>query len=276
MAITAVGQSQSFAYTGGIQAFAVPFDGIYKLEVYGASGNLDYAYKSGYGGYSCGYVSLKKNDTLHVVIGGQGSIVTGGIGGGGYNGGGDASTNASAGGDSASGGGGATHIAIVSGLLSERAEDYKDTLLIVAGGGGGCYSDGTYNGHGGAGGGLTGGNGSYGRYGGSDGGTQTSGYAFGQGAYVGNTFAGGGGGGFYGGKTFACTSGGGGSGYIGGVPEFTQDATTYTPSTMSGVNAGNGSAIITLVTKTASVEAYLGDIAVEKMYLGDVEIEKFI
>lgn len=35
MAITSVGQSQTFGYTGGVQAFTAPIKGLYKLEVWG-------------------------------------------------------------------------------------------------------------------------------------------------------------------------------------------------------------------------------------------------
>ena len=40
MAITNVGDSQSFSYTGGMQSFTAPQKGVYKLEVWGAAGVL--------------------------------------------------------------------------------------------------------------------------------------------------------------------------------------------------------------------------------------------
>ncbi|MBQ8132655.1 MAG: hypothetical protein IJ193_09200 [Bacilli bacterium] len=47
----------TFNYTGGEQVFTVPYDGEYTLEVWGAQGE----YSGGYGGYSKGTISLKKN-----------------------------------------------------------------------------------------------------------------------------------------------------------------------------------------------------------------------
>ena len=38
MAIANEGDSQSYAYTGGMQSFTAPFRGVYKLEVWGATG----------------------------------------------------------------------------------------------------------------------------------------------------------------------------------------------------------------------------------------------
>lgn len=227
----------NFGYTGGIQTFTVPCNGIYQLAVWGGKGgnggNNDGAMDNGgRGGYSLGYIYLKKSEILYIVCGGVGSSsMTNEPIPGGYNGG------AIGNGypwhpyySICGGGGGATHIARVTGLLSSLASTYTDNLLIVAGGGGGA--GGTTAG--GAGGGLSGG--------GSNPGTQTGGGGtFGQGAH--SSYAGGGGGGFYGGL-----NDGGGSGYIGGVPTFTsRTGNTYTPSTTAGQNNSTGRATIRLV-----------------------------
>ena len=238
-----IGYEWDFAYTGGVQTFEVPCDGLYRLEVWGSKGGG----AGGAGGYSSGYVNLELGSQLYVVAGGQP-----------YNGGGTA-----VGSDenwdfgyrrsgSVSYGGGATHIAKVSGTLASIGYNSFVTqgngYIVAGGGGGGAVSDGNSR-SGGSGGGLNGGSGSSASK--APGGTQTSGYAFGQGKTGGtnlNSPAGNGGGGFYGGQTdFSDTGGGGGSGWIGGVPEIEYKGTTYTPSTSNGVNGSTGKAKITLI-----------------------------
>ncbi len=271
------GQVWNYAYSGGVQSFAVPCSGTYKLEVWGAQGGSSGSATGGYGGYSYGNVTINKNSTLYVVVGGQGNpsnkygstkygdsdypsyLVSGG-----YNGGGNA-YYVPAFGQGGGGGGGATHIATRTGLLSSLSS-YKNNILIVAGGGGGAaggFHNISANSNGGTGGGATGGSGANlvmnGNTGyGCSGGTQTTGNAFGQGGTqsspslydVSYAFSGGGGGGYFGGHANAGNSvgstaggggGGGGSGYIGGV----------TGGAMSnGQRSGHGYARITLVSLT--------------------------
>ncbi len=118
--------SKNFTYTGTEQEFNIPKDGIYKLEVWGAQGgNYDSSHIGGYGGYSIGYVNLKKNTKLYINVGGQGNI-----GNGGYNGGGNSSPSW------ATGGGGASHIALSSGKLNQFINNYENVLIVAAGGGG--------------------------------------------------------------------------------------------------------------------------------------------
>ena len=107
MAITKAGESQSFGYTGGVQSFTIPFDGLYKLEVYGARGgnyvkpgsgtgsNVGSSHNGGYGGYACGYKQLTKGQVLYIVCGGAGTFTAGTTAAisGGYNGGGAIDTN---------------------------------------------------------------------------------------------------------------------------------------------------------------------------------------
>ena len=228
-----------FAYTGSQQEFTASKTGIYKLEVWGASGGLAGRatdVKPGYGSYSVAYLNLNKDDIVYIYIGGAGGNGLNGNGAaGGYNGGG-------AGGDGhnksndypgAGGGGGASHIAYEPGLLSALS-DKISSIIIVAGGGGGAsayYTCSTCGMPGGSGGGAKGVDGTMAISSiVATGGTQESGYMFGQGgdgrngtssgssAYEG---AGGGGGGYYGGKSQTLSgyqtdsSGGGGSGYIG-------------------------------------------------------------
>lgn len=160
-----------FAYTGAMQTFTAPADGIYKLQVWGAQGG---SYNSSYGvggkgGYSEGNIKLTEGTKLYVYVGGQGGYGTTTTynvqTGGGYNGGGDAAYRGGA-------GGGATDIRIDGNTYYYR--------VIVAGGGGGAYSyNSTYKANGGVGGGNSGINGkvystSYNAFKGMKG-TQTSG-----------------------------------------------------------------------------------------------------
>ena len=277
--------TKSFSYTGNIQSFVIPITGLYKLEVWGAAGGGDYrTYGDGEGpkgGYSIGYRYFQKGDTIYVVVGGKG-LAGGswyqGVGlpidpgvyntAGGYNGGGNGRLvygDDSMGLFGSGGGGGATHIALVSGLLSDIGYNNFVTNhygLIVAGGGAGIgmahYAGNTIGANGGVGGGLSGGDGGREVYDDTPGSirpgaTQISGYAFGAGQSLGA------GGGLYGG--YGCTAGNnwwegphchveaasGGSGYIGGVPNVTYRGTTYSASTTSDNRAGHGRAKITLI-----------------------------
>lgn len=142
--------AQSYEYTGGVQEFIVPTDGIYKLEVWGAQGGTcphgiggDISGGTGgYGGYSQAYTTLHAGEKLYICCGGAGGYYYtrhtdfGTIFPGGYNGGG--------GGVGVDGcgeimtGGGATHITknINRGEL-RNYDAYRSEILIVAGGGGG-------------------------------------------------------------------------------------------------------------------------------------------
>ena len=209
------GNNKDFGYKGTVQTFTVPETGNYRLEVWGAQGG-----GSSKGGYAAGDILLNKDEVLYIYVGGQGTVGTFSASPqpGGYNGGANGGRASSDWGGGPSGGG-ATHIATVSGLLSELS-DNTDKILIVAGGGGGDFGGlGIDDASGGSGGGFKGVKGYAST---SAGGTQTTGYAFGIGSpgkngYYGN---GGSGGGFYGGYTSpdpnsANSGGSGGSGYIG-------------------------------------------------------------
>lgn len=279
MAITDVGTSQEFAYTGGIQSFVAPSKGLYKLEVWGASGAASGG-AGGKGGYSSGYMILSKDQTLYIGVGGAGAVRTGGYNGGGTGGAKYKSGDAYKDGG---GGGGATHIAIGSdrGVLKNYSSNKEEILIVAGGGGGGAYISSNYTG--GSGGGASGGN-ATGRAVNPSGGTQTTGYSFGLGQNGGSATGsdwgesgrGGGGGGWYGGNASqtgnnGIAGGGGGSGYIGGVPEFMYKDATYTPTTSNGVQSGNGKAVITFIAQTFP-PTYLGDMTIAGMYLGDVDV----
>ena len=218
-----------FNYTGAEQVFTVPKTGTYKLETWGAQGGksiMNGAYQDigGYGGYSIGFISLNKDETLYIYTGGHGSDgkinVADSLGG--FNGGGNGHWDKKD--DDASGGGGsATHISRVAKLLF-NLENNKSDILIVSGGGGGA----AWNYTSGNGGGFNGtiGYKSEALY--SVNGTQISGYKFGQGGHGSDsagTPGGGGGGGYFGGyggyiadvndHLNDAIPGAGGSGYIG-------------------------------------------------------------
>lgn len=252
-----VGESQQFNYNGGVQSFTAPYSGIYKLEVYGCVGSHANA---GKGGYSKGYKKLKKGDVLYIVCGGQP-----------YNGGGNgygANIDMSPWGwdsydwDGVGPGGGATHIATTNRGVLSNYNSYRSEVLIVAGGGGGADDENDGSKAGGTGGGLTGGS-----AGNAGGGTQTSGYAFGQGAQ-------GAGGGWYGGYYHSDWISGGGSGYIGGVDSFNGDS----PSSSNGVNGSSGYAIVTLMKKISvkvgndDCDVYIGSTQIDSIYIGTIEL----
>ena len=174
----------NYSYTGAVQTATLKA-GTHKLEVWGAQGGGSSSHPGGKGGYSYGTLTLTKNITSYIYVGGQGTnddgsfssqaTLAGGFNGGGY-GRAWSGTNHNGG-----GGGGASDIRLV--------EDSLYSRVIVAGGGGGGSDDG----NGGYGGGTSGGSGNM------SGGSSSSGYGFGTGGDV--TYSGG-----------EC--GGGGSGYV--------------------------------------------------------------
>ena len=138
-----VGKVWNYDYTGGEQTFTVPVNGTYKLETWGASGGYskNETYLGGYGGYSTGQISLNKNQSLYVNVGGQGENGTSMTSdkAGGYNGGGY-SYHFSHNNCYSGSGGGATHIATKSGILSTLKNNIS-SILLVSGGGGGASGD---------------------------------------------------------------------------------------------------------------------------------------
>jgi len=132
----------SFDYTGGEQEFNVPYDGVYKLEVWGAQGgSYDETYYGGYGAYSTGNINLTKGTNLYINIGESGTNVCyrNYLHDGTYNGGGGVLEYAWTGNTAATEckgtGGGATHVSASTGKLLQL-EDNLQAIYIVAGGGG--------------------------------------------------------------------------------------------------------------------------------------------
>ena len=281
-----------YNYSGNVENFVAPHDGVYKLEVWGAQGgSYDSVYYGGHGGYSYGNVILSKGQPLFVVVGEEG------IGGcvstyceGGYNGGGNSGVSTSDALNFTSSGGGATHIALTNrGELFNYESNKSDVLIVAGGGGGGYYHTAGVNvsNVGGAGGGLSGIDGTLagiqigpnGDVLNATGGTQVAGGiagyrgapgTFGQGG-SGNSCnsdkcgSSGGGGGYYGGGAAGHAGSGGGSGYVDGVIDGITIAginsvPTYDGnSTMIG-NSGNGYAKITFLKETEVGNVYIENV----------------
>ena len=155
----------TYNYTGDVQTFTAPADGVYTLEAWGASGGDGYddsvdrgntSSVAGNGGYSKGNISLKKGQKIYVFVGGAGKYGAGtnrfGGPAGGYNGGGDGGVA-----DSGSGGG-MSHISTTNNPATTSWN--PDGTLLAAGGGGGADnsggSRGSDDGRGGNGGGKNG------------------------------------------------------------------------------------------------------------------------
>lgn len=224
--------TKTFKYTGEMQSITLPA-GTYTLTALGAQGGSSSTGNGGLGGYSEGTVTLDKETTLYIGVGGQGKT---------FNGGGQGKETGQA-------GGGATHIATADGELSTLSGK-KDSILLVAGGGGGAqrYSGGNGGGANQSGSKPARGDGIIGTAG-----TLDSGFGFGQGGFStsglsssANPYYGGaGGGGYYGGNASVpmstngstCAGGSGGSGYA---------AESLTGvSGITGSNAGDGLVKIT-------------------------------
>jgi len=262
--------NKTFSYTKTEQTFTAPVSGYYKLEVWGAQGgSYNTTHRGGYGGYSVGSVYLNKNQILYINVGGMGSFslqatstattISGGYNGGGTGTSGGDGASYSAGGGS---GGGATHIALVSGKLSNLSSaDNKSKILIVAGGGGGAAAD-SYQSYmfsysGGNGGGLYGTSVS-GESTTCTPGSQSSGSAFGIGGnYASLTHgAAGGGGGYYGGTGGGVNAPGcGGSGYINNSLLLSYSSVTksmYCYNCTPSTDAGTKTVSTTNVSSTAT------------------------
>lgn len=254
MALVNNGDSQTFSYTGNIQSITLTKSGVYKLECWGG-GNTNSAYDgpvTAKGGYACGYKFFDGGTTLYIVVGG----------GAGYNGGGSGTSyhNPEWAYVSANNGSGATHIAKVTGLLSEIGETSfcnDGNGFLIAGGAGGCatYSEAfdtdgdgrgdTFARKGGDGG--TGGNNGYFGYGNSHSGGQHHHGPGGGAGYRGGLAA------DSSGSQLPSGGGSGGTNWTAGCPEFTYAGETYSPSSSSAIQTGNGQAKITLVKSVYTV-----------------------
>ena len=230
----------TFDTPGEGHAFTPTYNGVYKIELWGAQGGND----GGHGAYTSGNIELDSNDTLYVYVGGEGKTINWESGDmssidGGFNGGGIAVNQRTFSNRYWGSGGGATDIRLKSGLWDDF--DSLKTRIMVAAGGGGSFNQSNIICQGGVGGTLTGFDGEHisGNTWGTEGlgGTQKSGgyssclantscpnivgyYAFGGFGLGGQSFTtghSGGGSGYYGGGgSFHVQSAGGGSSFISG------------------------------------------------------------
>lgn len=250
--------SQAFGFTGGAQTFTAPINGIYKLEVWGASGAGG---GSGYGGYSTGGIRLTKGQSLYVYVGQQGLDGSSCSNRSAYNGGGAGCGYVVPGEYQVMGGGGATDI-------RTTANNSYANRIIVAGGGAAGWGGPQKHTRGNGGNdatarsawtyfgisyyinanGAIGGSASITNGGCWAGSCQNSNYTTG--------FSGGGGGGYTGGRGVRGNTGGMSSSWPSWCDGTAEGGTSYTGgvsplygagvSMSSGVRAGNGYALITL------------------------------
>ena len=74
LTIEAIDEYQkAYSYTGSTQIFTVPYNGLYKIELWGAQGGGDSSYPGGKGGYTSGEIYLNKDDNLYIYVGQDGS-----------------------------------------------------------------------------------------------------------------------------------------------------------------------------------------------------------
>lgn len=248
----------TFNYTGAIQTWIVPYDGIYEIEAYGAQGGnvgkeSPYLHEGGNGAYISGEFNLKAGNILYILVGGTGVSKAWNDWGGGGGGGTYVTVNTSA-----------TQYKLLGGF-----NQYIIPLIVAAGGGGagddGCYAVGngqTLQGYGGVGRAATTAEGSgSGSSSGSGAGFVTNGictrmtpaFSFINGGNAGlsgyNGYnggfggggqpydGGGGGGGWYGGESPSNNTGMGGYSYNAGL----------NPQGIDGFQSGNGQVVINLL-----------------------------
>lgn len=130
---------RDYSYTGNYQTFLVPYDGVYRIELWGANGGIDptspTAYRGSGGAYTAGDISLKKGQRLYFYIGGQPSSNSYD---GGWNGGGKADSRRPN--FRGYGGGGATDVRILDGAWDDF-DGLKTRIMVAAGGVGGYITN---------------------------------------------------------------------------------------------------------------------------------------
>lgn len=129
--IEGVSYIMTYTYTGTYKTFTAPYDGIYKIELWGASGG--YASSTSYvgrGGYTSVYIKLNKDKKLYVYVGSQGEVTEdeNSEAAGGWNGGGACTSTCG-------GGGGATDIRATAGSWNNFSS-LRSRIMVAAGGAG--------------------------------------------------------------------------------------------------------------------------------------------
>ena len=232
----------------GEHEFVVPYDGLYKLEAWGAQDG-SYEKIGGYGGYTSGLIELSEGEKIYTYVGQTGGNVTNST----FNGGGQSATQYNA-----RAGGGSTDFRLLKGSTYSEISSLASRIMVAGGGGGSDYYN-SVSSSGGAAGGLTAYNGGYATgaswevYELSTGGTQVSGGNGGNGASRGGTGSfglggastnnHGGGGGYYGGGSGSYNSGvvgsgAGGSSFISGHTGSVAIASESSITPRVGTNSG--------------------------------------
>lgn len=141
---THIGDEFVFNYVNSAQRFNVPYDGNYKIELWGAQGSSDDDYDYSFGGYTSGIINLSKSDYVYIYTGEVGSNSSTG-----FNGGGSGKLNETLG---YRYGGGATDIRYFGTSepsltnLNWDSDIGLNSRIMVAAGGGGGGKDGTASG----------------------------------------------------------------------------------------------------------------------------------
>ena len=289
----------AYDYTGKVQEFVTPYKGIYKIELWGASGgDVSSESQGSPGGYTKGNILLEKNEKIYVYVGEKNNILEDRLS---YNGGGRGTKSIKEEFSKAGSGGGATDIR----LLKSSWDDFESqkTRIMVASGGSARAQWSSQKIKGGEAGGLVGYNGD--KYksssteyelAGSTGGTQfrggngskkdTPNYnrpqagGFGIGGNVAKftdeyIYGSGGGSGYYGGGAGAWTSlyvsaGSGGSSYISGHPGCVSITGDSTVDNITFVNDSNNVACNSSSSVGYNSNGYNTDSKCSKHYSGKV------
>ena len=143
--------SAEFNYSGHVESFKIVAAGVYKIELWGASGGNGYTTAGGIGlcdggkgAYTSGNIRLKIGDILYFYVGEGGSSGGAGLGykttsfnGGGAGGYGGRDDNSGS-------GGGATDVRLVGGAWSSPASLRSRIMVASGGGGGSCVANRNY------------------------------------------------------------------------------------------------------------------------------------
>ena len=132
-----VGILKEYSATGDYEEFMAPANGKYKIELWGAQGEVS-SVATAFGAYTSGEIELKRGEKLYIYVGKSGDN-------GGYNGGGGNYKSST----SSRTGGGATDVRLTPGTWNDITS-LRSRIMVAAGGGGHSgYNSATYSGSGG-------------------------------------------------------------------------------------------------------------------------------
>ena len=132
-----VGILKEYTSNEDYEEFIAPANGKYKIELWGAQGEVS-SVATSFGAYTSGEIELKRGEKLYIYVGKSGAN-------GGYNGGGGNYKSSK----SPRTGGGATDVRLTSGTWND-VTSLRSRIMVAAGGGGHSgYNPATYSGSGG-------------------------------------------------------------------------------------------------------------------------------